>query len=308
MNLINSFIKYVLKNKKLLTYSSSFFLFIGLTSYFLYPKTFESQAQIMTSSNESNSLGLSSFSSFLPMNVLSESKGPQIFSSIVKSKTFFNDLIVKEVRSNDKIVSIEDYFLDLGRIEDDNKQLQNHLLYLLFSKEIISVRHDKLTDIVLIKIFTNDPLISQQILSAILDLLNKKLSEFSLNAKSSKKAFILERMSFLEQELSVAESNYIDFLSKNLDLSGSPSLLIERKRLERIINTKESLLIQLASELEINKIEETRTNEVKLDIIEQPTFNPKKISPKLSIIILLSIFVSLSFNVIINFKKIIRDF
>ena len=115
-------------------------------------------------------------------------------------------------------------------------------------------------------------------------------------------------MSFLEQELSIAESNYIDFLSKNLDLSSSPSLLIERKRLERIINTKESLLIQLASELEINKIEETRTNEVKLDIIEQPTFNPKKVFPKLSVILLLSIFVSLSFNFIINFKKIIRDF
>ena len=32
-----------------------------------------------------------------------------------------------------------------------------------FSNEVIYVRHDKLTDIVTIKIFTNDPIISQQI-------------------------------------------------------------------------------------------------------------------------------------------------
>jgi len=307
MNFFLSITEYIKENKKLLTYSSSFFLLIGLAVYFLYPKTFESQAQIMTSNNESNSLGLSSFSSLLPMNVISEAKGPQIFSSIVKSKTFFNELIKQDIRNNDKILSIEDYLLDLGRIENDNNEIQNHILYALFSKEIISVRHDKLTDIVVIKIFTNDPFISQQILSFTLDLLNKKLSEFSLNAKSSKKEFILERISFLEEDLIVAESNYINFLSTNIALENSPSLIIERKRLERIIKTKETLLIQLASEFEINKIEETRTNDVKLDIIEKPTLNPKKIFPKLSIILLLSIFISLSFPIIINFKKIIRD-
>ena len=302
-----SIIEYIKENKKLLTYSSSFFLLIGLAVYFLYPKTFESQAQIMTSNDESNSLGLSSFSSLLPMNVIAQSKGPQIFSSIVKSKTFFNDIIKQDIKNNDKLLSIEDYLLDLGGIEDDNNEIQNHILYSFFAKEIISVRHDKLTDIVLIKIFTNDPFISQQILAITLDLLNKKLSEFSLNVKSSKKAFILERISFLQEDLIVAESNYINFLSENLNFESSPSLLVERKRLERIINTKETLLIQLASEFEINKIEETRRNEVKLDIIEKPTLNPKKIFPKLSIILILSIFISLSFPIIINFKKIIRD-
>ena len=257
----------------------------------------------MTSDSDANSLGLSSISSFLPMNVISEVKGPRIFSSIIKSKFFFSELITQDIRANSQIFTIKDYFLDLGNVENDNNEIQNHAMYLFYSNEVISVRHDKLTDIVTIKIFTNDPFISQQILSSVLKLLNKKLSEFSLNAKSSKKEFILERISLLEDELKLAESNYINFLSKNLDLERSPSLLIERKRLERVVNTKEALLIQLASELEINKIEEKRTNDVKLDIIEKPTLNPNKVSPKLSTVLLLSLFISLSFHFIIYFKK-----
>tara|TARA_A100001015_G_scaffold267097_1_gene316855 strand:+ start:429 stop:1319 length:891 start_codon:yes stop_codon:yes gene_type:complete len=290
-------------NLKQLVLRSSFFLLLGLTVYFLYPKTFESQAQVMTSDSDANSLGLSSISSFLPMNVISEVKGPRIFSSIIKSKFFFSELITQDIRANSQIFTIKDYFLDLGNVENDNNEIQNHAMYLFYSNEVISVRHDKLTDIVTIKIFTNDPFISQQILSSVLKLLNKKLSEFSLNAKSSKKEFILERISLLEDELKLAESNYINFLSKNLDLERSPSLLIERKRLERVVNTKEALLIQLASELEINKIEEKRTNDVKLDIIEKPTLNPNKVSPKLSTVLLLSLFISLSFHFIIYFKK-----
>ena len=303
MNLFQLFIKNMALNLKQLVLRSSFFLLLGLTVYFLYPKTFESQAQVMTSDSDANSLGLSSISSFLPMNVISEVKGPRIFSSIIKSKFFFSELITQDIRANSQIFTIKDYFLDLGNVENDNNEIQNHAMYLFYSNEVISVRHDKLTDIVTIKIFTNDPFISQQILSSVLKLLNKKLSEFSLNAKSSKKEFILERISLLEDELKLAESNYINFLSKNLDLERSPSLLIERKRLERVVNTKEALLIQLASELEINKIEEKRTNDVKLDIIEKPTLNPNKVSPKLSTVLLLSLFISLSFHFIIYFKK-----
>ena len=295
-------------NFKQLVFRSSFFLLLGLIVYFLYPKTFESQAQVMTSSSDASSLGLSSISSFLPMNVISEVKGPQIFSSIIKSKFFFSEIITQDIRANNQIFTIKDYFLDLGNVENDNDEIQNHAMYLFYSNEVISVRHDKLTDIVTIKIFTNDPFISQQILSSVLKLLNKKLSEFSLNAKSSKKEFILERISLLEDELKDAEINYINFLSTNLDLERSPSLLIERKRLERVVNTKEALLIQLASEFEINKIEEKRTNDVKLDIIEKPTLNPNKVSPKLSTVLLLSLFISLSFHFIIYFKKLIREF
>ena len=291
------------QNLKQLVLSSSFFLLLGLTVYFIYPKTFESQAQVMTSNSEANSLGLSSFSSFLPMNVISESKGPQIFSSIIKSKSFFSELSKQDIRINNQIISVKDYFLDLGKLRNDNNEIQKHAMYSFFSNEVIYVRHDKLTDIVTIKIFTNDPIISQQILSSTLKILNKKLSEFSLKSKSSKKEFILERITFLEEELIAAESDYINFLSTNLDLERSPSLLIESKRLERAINTKEALLIQLASELEINKIEEKRTNDVKLDIIEKPTLNPNKVSPKLSVILLLSLFMSLSFHFITYFKK-----
>ena len=58
-----SYKKYGFKFLGVLVFRSSFFI-IGFNSIFLYPKTFESQAQVMTSSSDASSLGLSSISSF----------------------------------------------------------------------------------------------------------------------------------------------------------------------------------------------------------------------------------------------------
>ena len=103
---------------------------MGLTVYFIYPKTFESQAQVMTSNSEANSLGLSSFSS-LPMNVISNQKVHKFFI-YYQIKIFFSELSKQDIRINNQIISVKDYFLDLGKLRNDNNEIQKHAMYSFF--------------------------------------------------------------------------------------------------------------------------------------------------------------------------------
>ena len=84
------------------------------------------------------SLSLSSFSSFLPMGIGGESKGPQIFSSMIKSETFFNELSKIEIGVDDSGVLIFDYISNYrNETSSDNLQLERYRNY-KFLKFLIS--------------------------------------------------------------------------------------------------------------------------------------------------------------------------
>jgi uncharacterized protein involved in exopolysaccharide biosynthesis len=307
MELIKSVITFFKKNKKL--YLTTFLIcqLLGIIYFSLTEKTFESRAQIMSANAESNALSLSGFSSFLPMGIVGEAKGPQIFSSLIKSDTFFNDLSKTEITIADSKELIGDYIKSYrGGNSNGNAQLEKYRNYKFYLENMISVRHDKLTGIVSVNIYSNSFEVSHQILQSTLNLLNKKLSQFSLNAKSSKKDFILNRITGIEDELKEVEEEYANFLSENQSILSSPTLTILKQRLERKISIKENILSQLATELEINKIEETRDNQVSLDIIEYPTMNPIKVAPSRSVIFLIATLISIVIPVILRFKDIVH--
>jgi len=307
MELISSIFTFFKKNKKL--YINIFLVcqFFAIIYFSLVEKTFESRAQIMSANAESNALSLSSFTSFLPVGIGGEAKGPQIFSSVIKSDTFFNDLSKTEISIAGSKVLIGDYITSYrGGNSSDNAQLERYRNYKFFLENMISVRHDKLTGVVTVNIYSNSFEFSHQILQSTLNLLNKKLSQFSLNAKSSKKDFILNRISGVEDELRAIEEDYATFLRENQSTISSPTLTILKQRLERKISVKESILSQLATELEINKIEETRDNQILLDIIEYPTINPIKVAPSRSVIFVIATLISIVIPVILRFKEIVR--
>ena len=104
-------------------------------------------------------------------------------------------------------------------------------------------------------------------MQACLRELEERLTQYILDSKLSKKEFIISRISVIEDDLKEIENNYINFLNQNSELS-SPNLLIMKKRIEREMFIKENLLKELAIELEINKIESTRDNQVVIDLID----------------------------------------
>ena len=306
MNLASYIMGFIRENKT--SFLRSFILCqsIFLLFYVFSDRVFESRTDIMPSSSSSNQLNFSAFSGFLPSNLQSQSKSANIYSTIIKSKSLSKDLFTETVNINGDEAVIYNWLLESYNLEDDNSEIEFEKVYRFFINEIISVRYNKITNIVTIQAYTTDPFFSQALLKASLAELKNRLKQYYKDSKASTRDFILSRISTIENELIDIENRYINFLNQNSNIS-SPNLLVVKKRIEREISIKENLLKELAAELEINKLEVTRDNQVVVDIIDEPTLNLNKVYPRFSLFLLVSLIASFVIPFVLNSKKIFID-
>jgi hypothetical protein len=262
--------------------------------------------ELMSSSDGMSQLNLSAISSFLPTNMNGTSKSANIYSSILKSRSFAKEVFSEEININDKDITIYNWILENYNINADDDNIEFQTVYNFFKSDLISVRHNKSTDIVSVSIFSLNPNFSYLFLKACLHELEERLKQYSLSSKLSKKEFIISRISIIENDLKEIESNYINFLNQNTDYS-SPNLLIMKKRIERAMFIKENLLKELAIELEINKIESTRDNQVVIDLIDNPSLNLGKAYPRYSLFLLISLLASFIIPFILHPKRFFID-
>ena len=306
MNLFSYIMGFIIENKT--SFLRSFILCqsIFLLFYVFSDRVFESRTDIMPSAGSSNQLNFSAFSSFLPVNLQSESKSANIYSAIIKSKSFSKDLFKETVDVNGDKVVVYNWLLESYNLEHDNSEIEFEKVYRFFVNNIISVRYNKITNIVTIQAYTTDPFFSQALLKAALAELKNRLKQYSKESKTSKRDFILSRISTIEDELIDIENRYINFLNQNSNIS-SPNLLVAKKRIEREVFIKENLLKELATELEINKLEATRDNQILIDAIDGPTLNLLKVYPRFSLLLIVSLMVSFVIPFVLHSKKIFID-
>jgi len=306
MNLFNHIMGFIIDNKT--SFLRSFILCqsIFLLFYLSSDRVFESRTDIMPSASSSNQLSFSAFSSFLPANLQSQSKSPNIYNAIIKSKSFSKDLFKETVDVNGDKIVVYNWLLESYNLEHDNSEIEFEKVYRFFVNNIISVRYNKITNIVTIQAYTIDPFFSQALLKISLAELKSRLKQYSKDSKAAKRDFILSRISTIEDELIEIENRYINFLNQNSNIS-SPNLAVAKKRIEREIFIKENLLKELATELEINKLEVTRNNQVVIDVIDEPTLNLLKVYPKFSLLFILSLMVGFVIPFVVHSKKIFID-
>jgi len=306
MNLGRHTIVFINEKKRTFVLSFIFCQIIFLLFYLFSNRIYESKMELMSSSDGMSQLNLSAISSFLPTNMNGTSKSANIYSSILKSRSFAKEVFSEEININDKDITIYNWILENYNINADDDNIEFQTVYNFFKSDLISVRHNKSTDIVSVSIFSLNPNFSYLFLQACLHELEERLKQYSLSSKLSKKEFIISRISIIENDLKEIESNYINFLNQNTDHS-SPNLLIMKKRIERAMFIKENLLKELAIELEINKIESTRDNQVVIDLIDNPSLNLGKAYPRYSLFLLISLLASFIIPFILHPKRFFID-
>lgn len=306
MNLGKYILNFLTDNKKTFIISLVLCQVIFLLFFFFSSRVFESRTDIMPNTNSSSQLGLNALSGLIPGNFQGQSKSPNIYSTIIKSKSFSKDLFKKTINVNGNEIVVYDWLLESYNLHHDNSEIEFEKLYRFFVKNIISVRYNKITNIVTIQAYTIDPFISQALLKISLVELKSRLKQYSKDTKAANKDFILSRISTIEDELIEIENRYINFLNQNSSTS-SPSLNVAKKRIEREVLIKENLLKELAAELEINKLEVTRNNQVVIDVIDEPTLNLLKVYPKFSLLFIISLMVGFVIPFIVHSKKIFID-
>ncbi len=306
MNLGRHTIVFIKEKKRTFVLSFIFCQLIFLLFYVFSDRIYESKMELMSSSDGMSQLNLSAISSFLPTNMNGTLKSANIYSSILKSRSFAKEVFSEEIKINDQEITIYNWILDKYNIDADNDNIEFQTVYNFFKSDLISVRHNKVTDIVSVSIFSTNPTFSYLFLQACLRELEERLTQYILDSKLSKKEFIISRISVIEDDLKEIENNYINFLNQNSELS-SPNLLIMKKRIEREMFIKENLLKELAIELEINKIESTRDNQVVIDLIDEPSLNLGKAYPRYSLFLLISLVTSFIIPFILHPKRFFID-
>lgn len=101
----------------------------------------------------------------------------------------------------------------------------------------------------------NDGFLAQQIAESIYNSIIKYSNEVQNLKGLEKSNFISSRLDSVKIDLELSEEKMISFLEKNVSLS-SPSLVIERDRLQKSIDLNNQLFFSLTDQLEIARIEE----------------------------------------------------
>jgi uncharacterized protein involved in exopolysaccharide biosynthesis len=119
-----------------------------------------------------------------------------------------------------------------------------------------------------------DPLVAQQIVSAILAELDSWSKLRGHEQAVQERQFIEQRVAEARVELNRAEQAERDFLSANRDYFNSPELTLDYERLAREVETRQELYTSLSQSLDQARIEEVRSPTI-LNVIETADFPVK---------------------------------
>jgi uncharacterized protein involved in exopolysaccharide biosynthesis len=136
-------------------------------------------------------------------------------------------------------------------------------------KTAIVISPERLSNVVSVRVFTENPGLSVAIADRLLDLLN----QFNLRRRQSharaEREFLEGRLVQAGAELRAAEDALSTFYVRNRSFRESPKLIVEEARLQRQVAMRQQIFASLAQNLENAKLEEVRNTPV-ITVTEHP--------------------------------------
>ena len=151
-----------------------------------------------------------------------------------------------------------------------------------------------------------DRILAQEINNDIINYINSFITN-SKNKNAASQAFFLnKRMNEVKQSLQNTENEMEKFLEDNISYQNSPSLQKIYMRLLRKIEIDTQIIIQLTTQMEVNKVNEL--SEVSnFVIVDDSSFPAKKIYPKaLNLLLYLILSIILIVIAVVLYKDIYR--
>jgi uncharacterized protein involved in exopolysaccharide biosynthesis len=123
--------------------------------------------------------------------------------------------------------------------------------------------------VVRVDVTAPDPIVAQQVDSALLDQLNRFNLESRQTQAGSERRFTEARLGEVREDLRVAEDRLRAFLDQNRNYRSSPNLVFQEGRLTREVSVQQQLYLTLAQAYEQAKIEEVRDTPV-ITVLARP--------------------------------------
>lgn len=136
-------------------------------------------------------------------------------------------------------------------------------------RAVVSAGISKPTGVVEVSVTTRWPSASLALTRAILDGINIFNERRRQNQAGGERRFAEERMEVARDELRVAEGRFEDFMRNNVDIGRSPSLALQRDRIQREVGQKQAVVTTLTQAYEEARLREVRDTPV-ITVFEEP--------------------------------------
>jgi uncharacterized protein involved in exopolysaccharide biosynthesis len=135
--------------------------------------------------------------------------------------------------------------------------------------KMISATVAQKTGVVRITVSAPDPVLAQQVDSALLSQLNKFNLESRQSQAAAERRFTESRLAQVRADLLAAEDRLRGFLEANRNYRQSPQLTFQYERMNRDVSVQQQLFLTLSQAYEQAKIEEVRDTPV-ITVLEHP--------------------------------------
>lgn len=294
---INDILELVRIRKKYIFKSIAFCFFINIIFLFILDKKYVSQVTLLPSKVSSTSLpsSLANLGGIIDLDLDSggSSFSPDIYPTIIQSKDLAQKILFSDFNYKGKNIPLfkiltknQSFSDDLDMEKEIEKQNKR------FREELLNVSYSNFTDIIKVTYSSNDSQLSYDVLTEIINQIEKINNSIFNQKKIEKVLFLEKRIIEINNDLIDNEKKLIDFMEENSTnyQKLSPTISSQLKRLERNVDLKSQVLIGLNQQLEVAKIDLEDSSSI-LHIIDSPSKPLKPSFPNPILFSLLSIII-----------------
>jgi uncharacterized protein involved in exopolysaccharide biosynthesis len=250
---------------RLVLWTIGFALLAALLAVLLLPPVYRSSVSFVANASGGSKLpnsiassgalaGLAAQFGVNPSNDPSES--PNFYIQLIYSRELLTRLL--ESRFPDprgKTVRDSATFLDILRIRksDPKRRLEVAIKNL---RKGIGAGFDVKTNFVWLDVDTQWPELSAAVANRTVDLVTEFNREQRVSRARSKRVFLQERVNLAKNELDATEARHRIFSEQNRSWHSSPALVEEEARLQRDVDRRSNLYLQLQQQLETTMMDE----------------------------------------------------
>ena len=320
--------KKIHSSKKFIFKTSIFAVVFGVVFALFQPNEFTSSTTFipqLSSGVKTGGSSLSGLASLAGINIGSmESSSefpPTLYPQVVNGVPFRLDLLSHEIKINNKLILVRDYFLEkksffnistikkytiglpsliLSSFKDESEILDESIIYSiteedrgLFEKinNNLSLSINEKEGFITISFTDSNKKVAAQITQIAQNLLQEKIIEFKNMSSKEMLDFALKQYSEKKDSYEKLQDKRALFVDKNINISSS---LFQNKlsRLDSEVNILESIVQQLASQVEQAKLQVNKDTPV-FTTIQPVTIPYERSAPKRSLIVIVFVFFGL---------------
>ncbi len=264
---------------------------VAIVVSLLMPNYYKSTVILLTEIETSKLASLGGFADLAAIAGVGGGEGSlvKLYPIIIKSESVLRNVLYTRYHSTEFKDSVD--LIQFWGIKTKTPEL-TYETGLGSLRDGLTVSIEPKTSVITLSIETKEPQLSADIVNAVTVELDRFIRTKKTTNATEQRKWIEARLVEVKSDLEKSENTLREFREKNRRVVDSPQLLLEQERLIREVQINSTIYTELKRQYELIKIEEIKNIPI-INVLDEGRAAAKKESPKRSIIIATTLFLSL---------------